>query len=85
MDISGFYVTVIRDPGPSQKVGWLLGPYDTKESAEADVQWARNKAETIDPRTCWDAFGVTKLTRPGERGLPVGKLGTKADPFWTRN
>jgi hypothetical protein len=80
----GFYVTVVRDPGPRQKVGWLLGPYDTKEAAECDVVWARNKANEIDPFTAFDVFGVTKLTRPGANGLPIGKLGTKADPFWTR-
>jgi hypothetical protein len=83
-ELSVFYVTVIRDPGPRQKVGWLLGPYDTKEGAESDVKWARDKAYSIDPRTHFDAFGVTKLTRPGAAGLPVGKLGTKADPYWTR-
>ena len=83
-DLTGFYVTVVRDPGPRQKVGWLLGPYNTKEAAEQEVDWAMNKARDIDPWTAFDAFGVTKLTVDGARGLPVGKLGTKAQPFWTR-
>jgi hypothetical protein len=70
----GFYVTVIR----GQRVGWLAGPYATKEEAEGNVQAARNAAYEVDPATHWDAFGVTKLSRPdGGRPLPPGVLNNR--------
>lgn len=75
----GYYVTMIRDPGPRQKVAWLLGPFGTKEAAEGAVKTGKTLAEEVDPRCFWDAFGVTKLTRQPELKLPPGKLNARAD------
>lgn len=70
----GFYVTVRRDQPHGAKVGWLLGPYADKETAEAKVKPARDLAYEIDPRTHFDAFGVTRIERHSERPLPPGVL-----------
>lgn len=66
----GFYCTMIR----GDKVAWLVGPFDTKEAAEAKVPAARNAAYDVDPRSHFDAFGVTRLERPDDRMLPRGVL-----------
>lgn len=70
----GFYVTVIRNPGPRQKVGVLLGPENTKAAAEALVATGRRLASAVDPWTAFDSFGVTRAVMPAGRELPVGKL-----------
>lgn len=70
----GFYVTMRREAADRVKVGWLLGPYVDKETAEGRVQAARDLAYEIDPRTHWDAFGVTRVERHSERPLPNGVL-----------
>jgi hypothetical protein len=50
-----FYVTMIR----GARIGYLAGPFATKELAEAQVPAAREEAEKVDPRSVFDAFGVT--------------------------
>ena len=70
----GFYVTVRREGAEKVKIGWLLGPYADKETAEAKVKPARDLAYEIDARTHWDAFGVTRVERHSERPLPNGVL-----------
>lgn len=65
----GFYVSAfLGSKGPFL----FFGPVDSKEAAEAKVQPVRNKAEDLDPRAVWAAFGVTKVTTPN--ALPVGKI-----------
>lgn len=58
IEVKKFYCTMIR----GQRVAWLMGPYDTKEEAEGHVQEAREGAYKADPRSHWDAFGVTGVT-----------------------
>jgi hypothetical protein len=68
--MTGYYVSIIREPGPRQKVCLFMGPYPTKQEAEGWVQTARGFAESVDPRTVWDHFGVTKVEADN---LPVGR------------
>lgn len=70
----GFYVTMIRETTAAPKVAWLLGPFDSKEIAEARVADARAEAEKIDRRCVWDAFGVTRVERTSGGPLPSGVL-----------
>lgn len=67
---AGFYVTV-ADGG---KVGVLLGPYGTKEAAEADVPLGKRLAESVNSRAIWYAYGVTKVTMKPGQDLPQGRL-----------
>jgi hypothetical protein len=74
----GFYVTVQRQAaGGRVRTGWLLGPYDTKLEAEARVDAGRRLAYEADPRTEWDAFGVTRLVMKPGAELPAGKLNSR--------
>lgn len=66
---TGFYVSAfLSGKGPFL----FFGPLDTKEAAEAQVAPVRSKAEDMDPRAVWAAFGVTKVTTPNE--LKPGKI-----------
>lgn len=65
-----FYVTVIRNPGPNQKVGYLAGPFDEHEHALAHVHAAREHASKIDPATDFDYFGTTGVTLPEGKHRP---------------
>ena len=57
-----YYVTVIDGP----RVGRLLGPFDNDHAAAlAMVDQVRAKAEELDPRACWYAFGTCRLP-PGD-------------------
>lgn len=76
LPIVGFYCTMIREPGPNQRVAWLAGPFDTKAAAEARVPDARREAEVFDPRAVWDSFGVTRMER-SLVALPFGVLNEK--------
>ncbi|WP_054565872.1 hypothetical protein [Frankia sp. R43] len=68
--MEAFYVTVLR----GRATGCLLGPYDTREEAEANVDRANRAARELDPWCGFDAFGVTRVVpRPG-RVLPAGYL-----------
>lgn len=55
-----FYVTMLRDGQP--RPAFLAGPFDAKEQAEAMVPRAREEAEKADPRSAFDAFGVSGVT-----------------------
>lgn len=73
----GFYTTVVRRQCGSQRVGYLLGPYDDEETARAKISIARRLAEQVDPFTAFDAFGTCKITIDrGEllRGVLMGML-----------
>lgn len=78
-----FYVTVIREAQPKPKVGWLAGPFATKEGAEAHVPAAREAAHVADPWTDFDAFGVTGLELaeidPNRIYYPPGKLNSRIE------
>jgi hypothetical protein len=75
MSTVGYYVTVRREIAGSVKVGWLLGPFETKEAAEARVTEGSRLACEFDPRMHWDAFGVARLEELCEdRALPKGVL-----------
>jgi len=67
---TGFYVTV-QDCG---QWGALLGPYATKEEAEANVQAGKELAKMVNDRAGWYAYGVTKVTMKPGAVLPAGKL-----------
>jgi hypothetical protein len=64
-----FYVTMIRDPGPRQRVARLAGPFDDHDAALAHVEPARRLARELDPWSDFDAFGTAGVTaaehRPG--------------------
>lgn len=87
-----FYATVIRNPGPNQKVGWLAGPFDDHEEAKAHVERAKQIAHEVDPRSVFDYFGTAGLTHdkhpPGVlnerlgitgKGTPAPKAAPKQD------
>jgi hypothetical protein len=68
----GFYVTA-KD---GKRTAYLLGPYDSKAEAEADVSLGAKLAERHDDRAHSFAYGTAKVTmRPG-KPLPEGRLST---------
>ena len=75
----GFYVTVQRSCGPNVRTGYLLGPHDTKEQAEARVSLGRQLAHRVDAKTAFDAFGVTRMVMRAGADLPAGVLNHLAD------
>jgi hypothetical protein len=79
-----FYVTMIRDPGPRQRVARLAGPFDEHEHALAHVEPARKLAVEVDPRAHFDAFGTAGVTaaehRPGVLNERLGIGAPAADP-----
>lgn len=66
-----FYVTVI-DPDNRKRVGFLLGPYDHPDQAEAQISRARELAERVTLWSHFYEFGVTKVT---SNGPPKAKFG----------
>lgn len=84
------YVTVVRHGGtPSQKVGWLAGPFDSHDEAKGHVDRARAKANELDPDTAFDAFGTSSREAakhpPGvlnsHLGIDAGGKGGQAAPM----
>ena len=84
-DVEGdrkFYVTMVR----GDRVARLAGPFDTKEEADAVLPRARDEANKVDPRSAFDAFGVSAVTskehKPGRLNdaLGVGKAAEPAAP-----
>ena len=73
-DDIGFYVTVQRQLAQGVKYGWLLGPFATKEQAESMVWRGKTLAHKVDPRTAFDAFGVSSRTPAIGAGLLNGML-----------
>ena len=69
--IAGFYVTVKRD----SQTGVLLGPYDSKAEAAANVERAKAECHKIDVMAHFYGYGTTRVrkVRPGAV-LPVGLL-----------
>lgn len=61
-ELQRFYVTMVREPGPRQKVAWLAGPFNSKEEADSHVEAASAKAREVDPWADFDVFGVTGRT-----------------------
>lgn len=73
----GFYVTARE----GRRVGWLLGPYRSRDAAAGNVERARLAAVEIDPWTHFAGFGATRLVgRPG-RTLPAGILNSRIGLF----
>lgn len=69
----GFYVTARN----GKRTAYLLGPYDSKAEAEADVSLGSRLAGGRDPHAHSYAYGTAKVTmRPG-RPLPEGRLSTE--------
>ena len=67
-----FYVTMVR----GDRVARLAGPFDTKEEAEAMKPRAQDEANKADPRSAFDAFGVSGITsenhKPGTLNERLG-------------
>lgn len=67
-----FYVTMVR----GDRVARLAGPFDTKEEAEAMKPRAQEEANKADPRSAFDAFGVSAVTskehKPGRLNEQLG-------------
>lgn len=74
--LTGWYVTARIDGGSAnQRTSWLLGPFATHRAALLMVRAGTRAAQrTNDPRMAFAAFGITKLTRSVEQGLPPGRL-----------
>lgn len=68
----GYYATV-RDGARS---GLLLGPYATREVAEAHVDQAKQLAVRINRDAHWYAYGTARVDTAA---LPVGRLNTIAN------
>lgn len=68
-----YYVTMVRDPGPRQKIAWLAGPFDDHETALGHVDAARTKANEVDPRAAFDAFGTSSFEADDGKH-PPGRL-----------
>lgn len=71
-----FYVTMIR----GDRVARLAGPFDNKDDAEAMKSRAQDEANTADPRSAFDAFGVSAVTSKDHKpGTLNERLGIGAD------
>ena len=73
-----YYVSVRRERGPTHFMGagtdhrLLLGPFVNDHArALASVEQVRRKAEDLDPRACWYAFGTCRVesAEPPEPGI----------------
>jgi hypothetical protein len=61
-----YYVTVMD----GARVGRLLGPFENDHAgALAMVDAVRKKAEEIDPKACWYAFGTVRI--PNDDSVPI--------------
>lgn len=82
-----FYVTIIR----GERVGFLAGPFKTKELADEYVEPARIKAIEFHAFASFDSFGVTRVevnpNTPIALGVLNEHLGLKLviDDFLTRH
>jgi hypothetical protein len=67
----GFYATVMLD----SRTGFLLGPYSTREAAEAEIPAAKRLAGEADPFVLdFGCFGVTRRAVSTGQELPRGVL-----------
>ena len=65
-----YYVSVMRDDGQYRL---LLGPFVNDHKAALNlVNAVRRKAEDLDPRACWYAFGSCRLEP--DAAAPAGIL-----------
>lgn len=72
-----FYVTMVR----GDRVARLAGPFDTKAEADAMLPRARDEANKADPRSAFDAFGVSGVTSKDHKpGVLNDRLGIGAEP-----
>lgn len=65
-----FYVTMKSE----LRVSILLGPFDTKEEAEAHVAAAQEEAIKRDPYNHFYAFGVSRIDTEALKRIPKGIL-----------
>lgn len=68
--VDGYYVTV-RD---GQQWGALLGPFASREEAQAQVPEGKRLAEARNDRAIWYAYGTAKVTSKPGRQLEAGIL-----------
>jgi hypothetical protein len=66
--LTGYYVSAID--GPRKYL--MLGPFDALAEALAQVTPAAKKADELDPRAWFMAWGTCKVETPGE--LSPGRL-----------
>jgi hypothetical protein len=72
-----FYVTMVR----GDQVARLAGPFDTKDEADSMVDRARTLAQENDPRSAFDAFGVSAITSEDHKpGVLNDKLAEPPQP-----
>lgn len=67
-----YYVSVQRDDGQWRP---LAGPFTNDHAkALATVEPARNRAQDLDPRAVWYAFGTVRIDATAGVNLPAGIL-----------
>jgi hypothetical protein len=57
-----FYVSIWDHSGG--RVGFLLGPFETHQAALDAVPEGKRKAEEVDARAFWHAFGTLRVEGP---------------------
>jgi hypothetical protein len=70
LGLVGYYVTVMD----GNQWGALLGPYDTRDDAQADVPEGKRLAQSVNDRAIWYGYGVSKVTGKPGADLEPGKL-----------
>jgi hypothetical protein len=65
--MKGYYVTLQR----GERTAWLLGPFKDHQRAKDAVREATAKANELDPRVHFDAYGTSSMDAAT---LPPGKL-----------
>lgn len=68
--MTGYYVTVRKGP----RTGRLLGPYTTREAADANVERARTVAIQVDSWAWFYEFGTVRIATQRGRALPPGRF-----------
>lgn len=71
-DRPGFYYASVHDAG---KVGLLAGPFPTHPEALAMVDAARSKANEVNDRACFYAYGTLRCERDAGPGVLNDLLG----------
>jgi acetyl-CoA acetyltransferase len=75
--MTAYYVSVIDGP----RKGLLVGPLNTHDEALALVNAARDKANDLDPRAAFYAFGTASIDLDPGQTAPKGKLNQFFDTF----
>jgi hypothetical protein len=68
--MTAYYVSVIDGP----RKGLLIGPLNSHAEALALVSAARNKANELDPRAAFYAFGTASIDLDPGQTAPKGKF-----------